>query len=101
MKPTKIATIIGLALTLGACSHPIERNMTRSSLSSSVLLIDAPAGAVLSVEGRQATADSDGKATLAVNDGWHDVAVISDSRTIHSERIFVQDGTQRVIDLQP
>jgi hypothetical protein len=88
-------------MALAACSHTAEHSVTRGSASSSIVVVDAPVGAVLQVEDRTATADDEGELRLAVSDGWHEVHVFSGGRTIHSERIFVQDGTRRVIDLQP
>ena len=101
MKTYFAAAMLTSLLAVSACQHTPVHNLSRGTLASAIQLIDAPAGAVLSAEGLSATADEDGAARLVVADGWHDVKVTQGGTQIHSERIFVQDGSARVIDLQP
>jgi hypothetical protein len=88
---------IALALTAQACAGPIETKSTRLATPSSIELINAPSGAVLSVAGRQVPV-SKGSALLEVADGWQDVKIMVGGQEALSRRIFVQDGSVKVID---
>lgn len=96
MNNLKIAGVV-LALAAQACAGPIETKSTRLTTPSSIELINAPAGAVLSVGGRQVPVTKGG-ALLPVSDGWHDVEVTVGGQEALSRRIFVQDGSVKVID---
>jgi len=97
MNTLKLAGIV-LVLATQACVGPIETKSTRLTTPSSIELINAPPGAVLSVGGRQVSVAKDG-ARLPVADGWHDVKVSVGGQETLSDRIFVQDGSVKVIDL--
>jgi len=96
-----VVAIAALATFISGCGLTPRHHLTRGVGTSSILLIDAPAGSVLQVGDLSAGTGEDGEARLAVGDGWHEVRVVSRGREIHSERIFVQDGSRRVIDLKP
>ena len=81
-----------------SCAPPIESVSTRLDEASSVKIINAPNGAELRINGRSAIVE-DNVGVLNVADGWHDLTVWQDGRSILNQRVFVQDGTQRVIDL--
>lgn len=96
MNSLKLAGI-ALALTAQACAGPIETKSTRLTTPSSVELINAPSGAVLSIGGRQVPVTK-GRAALPVADGWHDVMITVGGQEAFSRRVFVQDGSAKVID---
>ncbi|WP_203226107.1 hypothetical protein [Novosphingobium pentaromativorans] len=77
--------------------HRVER----SAAVSSVEVRDAPAGATVQVGDTAVRADDKGRAQLALADGWHDLYVFSGQKQIHHQRIFLQDGSRKVIDLIP
>lgn len=96
MKKALMACSLALVGTVG-CAPPIESVSTRIDIASVVQLINAPDGATLSI-GEEAADAEDGIAMLSVPDGWHDVAVYTGGRLAFSRRVFVQDGSRKVID---
>lgn len=86
-----------IALMVSACAGPIETRSTRAVTPSSVELVNAPEGAILRVGNEQAIVRQ-GVANLAVADGWHDVTVLTNGGARLSRRVFVQDGSVKVID---
>lgn len=96
MNTLKLAGIV-LVFATQACVGPIETKSTRLTMPSSIELINAPSGAVLSVGGRQVSVTK-GSALLPVADGWHDVKVTVAGADALTRRVFVQDGSAKVID---
>ena len=95
----KLMIAIALAVpTVSACAPPIESVSTRIDAVSSVRLINATDGDLLII-GDHSRSAIDGVATIDVEDGWHEVSVIRNGSEFVTRRVFVQDGTQRVIDL--
>lgn len=93
------AALLMSTMIVGACAAPeVESSNTRSSQASTVSVINAPDGAILSAGGREAYV-SKGTATLALPDGWHDVELryAGERKT---QRIFVQDGTKKILNYQ-
>lgn len=86
---------------LSACGHAPKHTLSRGNVASSVRLIDAPIGAILQSGNIAVRVDRKGEARLTLKDGWHDVLVFIGEQQIHSERVFLQDGTQKTIDLEP
>jgi hypothetical protein len=96
MNNLKFAGIV-LALAAQGCVGPIETKATRLTAPSSIELINAPSGAVLLADGRQVQVTK-GSAVLPVSDGWHDVTVKVEGQEALTRRVFVQDGSAKVID---
>ncbi|EDL49084.1 hypothetical protein [Erythrobacter sp. SD-21] len=93
--------MIAIALTLpavSACAPPIESVSTRIDAVSSVHLINGSDGDLLIV-GDHSRSVVDGVASIDVEDGWHEVTVTRNGSEFVTRRVFVQDGTRRVIDL--
>ena len=82
---------------LSACAPPIESVSTRISEASSIKLINAPDGTYLRTDGQSSVANK-GTAVLKVSDGWHDVSVEHHGVVELRRRVFVQDGSVKVID---
>jgi hypothetical protein len=86
------------AISLSGCTVPeVKSATTRSAAVSTISLVNAPDSAVF-VVGDQRVSVRKGGALLSVSDGWHEVSIIRDGRTLKTTRVFVQDGTDRVID---
>lgn len=92
-----IAAAILASPIVASCAPPIESVSTRIDTISTVSLINAADDVVLEIDDRRAS-PVDGNATLQVSDGWHEVRIFNNGREVHSRRVFVQDGTERIID---
>ena len=86
------------ALLLAACVGPIESQSARVDTISSVALQNAPEGAVLAIGSSRVMVDDDGMASINVPDGWHEAEVLMNGRSIITRRVFVQDGSAKIID---
>lgn len=96
-KPIFALTFTAPIFLVAACVGPLETQSTRFDTPSSVALQNAPDGAVLAIGSTRAVVDG-GMASINVADGWHDAQVLLDGRAVITRRIFVQDGTAKIID---
>jgi hypothetical protein len=95
----KNAFFVGLlALALSACGMSPKHLNTRGHDASSVKVINLPLGTQVSVGGRTYEADARGVVLSSLPDGWYDLSIMSDRRVVANHKIFLQDGTQKVID---
>ncbi|WP_206675114.1 hypothetical protein [Alteripontixanthobacter muriae] len=68
---------------------------------SAVQVVDAPAGAIVQAGEKAVRANSKGEARLVLTDGWHNLYVFDGTTKVYEERVFLQDGSQKLIDLKP
>jgi hypothetical protein len=89
------------AALVAGCGTTAKHNLTRGDAASSIRVIDAPAGATVQAGELAVRADDKGEARLVLSDGWHVLYVFDGQTKIHEERVFLQDGSQKLIDLEP
>jgi hypothetical protein len=96
--------ITGAALAvilISGCGTTAKHSLNRGKVASAIRIIDAPAGATIQAGGLAVRADQNGEARLVLEDGWHELYVFDGSLQIYTERVFLQDGSQKLIDLEP
>ncbi|QVM84147.1 MULTISPECIES: hypothetical protein [Novosphingobium] len=86
---------------LSACGMSPRHDLVRGTKASAVEVIDAPKGALVVIDEKAVPVDSKGRALISVQDGWHDVDVMSGGDVVHHQRVFLQDGSHKIIDLVP
>jgi hypothetical protein len=97
----KLAGIFLVAAVLTACSLPVSQTVsggTRPTLA----IIGAPEGSTLVLDGNVAGDASrfDGKKqVLVVEEGFHQIAIQQNGRTLHFEKIVVAPGETKRIEV--
>lgn len=87
-----------LGLLVGACAGPIDSQSSRVDTISSIAVQNAPEGAILAVGSFRTRVDAEGIASVNVPDGWHDAEVLMNGRPVITRRVFVQDGSAKIIE---
>lgn len=101
MRQLRTLLVLPLALSAAACGLNAKHSLNRTSPVSQLIIVDAPPGAEVRVDDQIARVGSNGRLEMPLSDGWHQVTISDGGAKIHGENIFIQDGSRKIIDLQP
>lgn len=85
------AALCGAALS-GCVTNYADREITQGATPGSLVVLNAPQGATVHVDGRPYGIV--GEAGAPLSPGRHEVVVTADGRRIHSQSIFVAAGAR-------
>lgn len=100
-KHEKFGAAAAVAALLAGCGTTPKHDLSRGNPASSVHVVDAPPGAVVQAGQLAVRADGEGEAHLVLEDGWHELYVFDGTTKIYEERVFLQDGSRKLVDLKP
>lgn len=101
MRQLRTLLILPLALSAAACGLDAKHSLNRASPVSQLIVVDAPVGAEVRVDNQLVRVSSEGRLEMPLSDGWHEVTILDSGAKIHSEKVFIQDGSRKIIDLRP
>ena len=87
-----------LPLALSACGMSPKHLTSRGQVASSVKVINIPAGMQISVNGNILNDLTKGIVMTSLPDGWHRLDMKLGDRLVSTQKVFLQDGIQKVID---
>ncbi|HAJ04482.1 MAG TPA: hypothetical protein DCX75_12255 [Brevundimonas sp.] len=76
----------------GCVQNYAEREVTQGAALGSLVVLNAPEGATIKVDGRPY--DTTGSGAAALSPGRHEVVVEVNGRPIHSQAIFIAAGAR-------
>lgn len=87
-----LAALISGALATGCVQNYAQREVAQGAAPGSLLIMNAPVGAVVLIDGR--TAGVATPAGVPITPGRHEVVVQANGQSIHSQAVFVAAGSR-------
>lgn len=96
MRKIFISALAGLSLC--SCGMSARHVTTQGKQPSSVKVINLRLGEAVLIDQQSLPVGSKNAVVATLPDGWHVVRVSSGGGVVLEQRVFLQDGIQRVID---
>jgi len=87
-----IAAALACMAVSGCVQNYAAREVTQGAAQGSLIVLNAPPGATIKVDGRPYI--STGSGSIGLAPGRHEVVIEVDGRPIHSQAIFVAAGSR-------
>ncbi len=91
LRTLTVVALCGAALS-GCVQNYAERELTQGAMPGSLVVLNAPQGAAIQVDGRPYGVV--GEASAPLTPGRHEVVIEVGGRRIHSQSIFVAAGAR-------
>jgi hypothetical protein len=85
-------------LLLSACGMEVKHLSTHGKLPSSIKVVNLLAGEELSIDQRVIGVSGRKSVVTELPDGWHVARIAVGDKVVLEQRIFLQDGIQKVLD---
>lgn len=92
---------LALQISLSACGSMPKHALARAPQQSALIFKGAPLGTIVQVDGRAIVTITKVKTVVPLADGSHEVKLRSGSRVIYARTIFIEDGSQKIIQINP